>query len=335
MNKKVTASDVANYIGVSRSSVSRAFTEGASIGSEKRTLILNAAKELGYHPNFFARTLSTPSQHARSNLVAILISDFSNPYQSFLFEELSTALQKQGKQPMLLNIKQEGDLESALLRLSGYQVDGIIGVMGSLPAESLIQCRKLQLPLVTLARSDDEGHCPSVQTNNIQAGELAAEHFIASGLRQLGFVAGRTDGSASNERYDGFCKTIENAGLQKPIKFLTNSYSYAAGFEAGVRYIEQLRELDGVFCASDALAMGLLDSCQQVGHIQVPNQLKVIGCDNVPQAAWQGYQLTTVAQPVQEIVSVAIERLQQIWNQESDIPPMTRVKPILKLRITS
>ena len=91
--KKVTAADVAAHIGVSRSSVSRAFTEGASIRDDKRRQIMTAAKELGYQPNYFARTLSTPSQKARSNMVAILIGDFANPFQAYLFEELSNALQ--------------------------------------------------------------------------------------------------------------------------------------------------------------------------------------------------------------------------------------------------
>ncbi len=335
MNKKVTASDVAAHIGVSRSAVSRAFTEGASIAVEKRAQILDAAKELGYQPNLFARNLSTPSQRARSNLVAILISDFSNPYQSHLFEELSSALQLQGKQPMMLNVKHEKDLEAAILRLSGYQVDGVIGVMGSLPAKSLAQCQKLNLPLVTLARADENGVIPSVQTDNIQAGKLAAEYLINKRQTKLGFLAGRADGSASNERYQGFCQTAHEAGLAPPIKLESSGYGYGVGFETGIRCIEQLRTLEGIFCASDALAMGLLDSCRQVSHIAVPNQLSIIGCDNVPQAAWQGYQITTIAQPVQCIVATAIARLQQIWDGASPPPAMTRLTPTLKVRVTA
>ncbi|MCG8708752.1 LacI family DNA-binding transcriptional regulator [Brenneria sp. 4F2] len=332
MNRKVTAQDVATHVGVSRSAVSRAFTDGASIHPEKRVRIIEAAKALGYQPNFFARTLSTPARRKRSNLVAILISDFSSPYQCYLFEELSTALQQHGKQPMLLNVKPAEDLGSAILRLSGYQVDGVIAVVGSLPVECFGQCLKLALPLVTLGRADARGLIPSVQANNLQAGKLAAAHLIDQGLGRLGFVAGRRDGQASNERYRGFSEEALSHGLPAPYRLEAGHYSYRAGFELGDRHIETLRGLEGVFCASDALAMGLMDSCRELGQLSVPEQIKVVGCDDVPQAAWQGYQLTTVAQPVAEIAAQVMRLLQLIWHGEEEIPAMTHLEPQLKVR---
>lgn len=331
MNNKVTAADVAAYVGLSRSAVSRAFTEGASIHPHKRTQILAAAKKLGYQPNFFARTLSTPAQRQRSNLVAILISDFSSPYQSYLFEALSTALQLNGQQPMLLNVQQADDLDDAILRLSGYQIDGVIAVVGSLPADCVGQCLKLSLPLVTLGRTDERGLVPSVQTDNIQAGRLAASHLISQGITRLGFVAGRADGQASNERYQGFCNEVACHGLPLPSRLDAGHYSYHAGFELGQRETGILRQLEGLFCAADALAMGLLDSCRTRG-IQVPAQLKVVGCDDVPQAAWQGYRLTSVAQPVPEIATRVIQLLQMLWKNAEQVPAITRLAPYLIVR---
>ncbi|MDR9827515.1 substrate-binding domain-containing protein [Vibrio sp. FNV 38] len=332
--KPVTALDVAKHVGVSRSAVSRAFTEGASIQADKRERILQAAKTLGYQPNFFARTLSTPTQKKRSNLVAILISDFSNPYQSHLFEVLSNILQQHGKQPMLVNVKHEQDLEQAILRLSGYQVDGVIAVAGSLPIESFEQCLRLSLPLVTLGRADEQGIIPSVQTDNIQAGRLAAQHLLSLGITKLGFVAGRLDGSASNERYQGFKSVIEAQLGLVPLNLCAQSYGYSAGFELATQQIETLRELEGIFCASDALAMGLLDSCRDIAHIRVPEQLRIVGCDNVPQAAWQGYQLTTISQPVDEIANTVMAKLNQIWSNQSNDQTYTRLPPTLKIRRT-
>ncbi|MEC5342770.1 substrate-binding domain-containing protein [Brenneria populi] len=330
--KRVTASDVAAHVGVSRSAVSRAFTDGASIHPEKRAKIMEAAKALGYQPNFFARTLSTPARRKRSNLVAILISDFSSPYQCYLFEELSAVLQLYGKQPMLLNVKQAEDLDDAILRLSGYQVDGAIAVVGSLPAERFGQCLKLSLPLVTLGRTDARGLIPSVQTDNLKAGKLAAARLIAQGLVRLGFVAGRSDGQASNERYRGFSEGALSHGLAAPYRLDAGHYSYRAGFALGERAIDALRGLEGVFCASDALAMGLMDSCREVGRLSVPGRLKVIGCDDVPQAAWQGYQLTSVAQPVTQIAEQVMRLLHIIWRGEEEIPMLTRLEPQLKVR---
>lgn len=335
LKRAVTASDVAEYVGVSRSAVSRAFTEGASIQAEKRERILAAAKKLGYQPNFFARTLSTPAEKKRSNLVAILVSDFSNPYQSYLFEVLSNTLQKHGKQPMLVNVKHEIDLNQAILRLSGYQVDGVIAVAGSLPVEEFEQCLRLSLPLVTLGRADEKGVISSVQTDNYQAGYLAAEHLISLGLTKLGFVSGRNDGSASNERLLGFRNAVEARLKSEPMTTLTaNSYGYAAGFDIATHESEKLRSLEGVFCASDALAMGVLDSCRNISNIKVPDHLRIVGCDDVPQAAWQGYQLTTISQPVAEIANAVMKKLDQIWKNSQETPTLTRLAPKLVVRRT-
>ncbi|MFA0350494.1 substrate-binding domain-containing protein, partial [Vibrio sp. 10N.222.55.C6] len=82
------------------------------------------------------------------------------------------------------------------------------------------------------------------------------------------------------------------------------------------------------------LAMGVLDSCRDIARIPVPEQLRIVGCDNVPQAAWQGYQLTTIAQPVNEIAKTVMEKLNQIWSNQHGTQTYTRISPILKVRRT-
>lgn len=331
-NRKVTASDVAEVAGVSRSSVSRAFTEGASIHPKKQQKILDAAKQLGYQPNFFARTLSTPNQKKRSNIVAILVSDLSNPYESYLFEALSSALQGHGKQPMLLNVKQADDLDVAILQLSGYQIDGVVAVVGSLPAEHFHQCLKLSLPLITLGRSDAAGLIPSVQTDNQLAGEMAAKYLLSLGLTRLGFLAGRGDGQASNERYQGFKRYLMAAGCPEPVCLSTGSYRYQAGFEAALQHQQQLQSLDGLFCAADSLALGVMDCCRQALNIAVPAQLRLVGCDDIPMAGWEGYQLTTLAQPVNRIAQQVITLLEGIWAQSENQPNLIKLEPELIVR---
>ena len=333
-NKKITASDVALYAGVSRSAVSRAFTEGASIDPIKQEKILAAAKVLGYQPNFFARNLSTPTARKRSHLVAILVSGLSNPYESYLFEALTTALQAHGKQPILLNVKQAHDLENAIMQLSGYQVDGVIAIVGSLPVEYFSQCLKLSLPLVTLGRTDERGIIPSIQTDNIKAGEIAADYLLKQGSTKLGFVAGRVDGQASVERLMGFQNRLLNKGGIIPICLDAGSYDYQAGFAMAVQKSDDLHRLDGVFCASDALAMGVIDCCRQILDIPIPRRLSVVGCDDVPMAAWQGYQITTVAQPVVEIASNVIVLLEKIWAKSENIHTHIRLEPYLQRRNT-
>jgi DNA-binding LacI/PurR family transcriptional regulator len=235
---------------------------------------------------------------------------------------------------MLVNVKHEKDLNEAILRLSGYQVDGVIAVAGSLPVEQFEQCLQLSLPLVTLGRADESGAISSVQTDNYQAGRLAAEHLVSLGLTQLGFVSGREDGSASNERLLGFQSVVHEHFKEEPMRLSALSYDYSAGFDVALKEVEKLRLLEGVFCASDALAMGLIDSCREPTHSDMPKRLRIVGCDDVPQAAWQGYQLTTIAQPVEAIADAALMKLNQIWKNSQEAPTLIRLPPKLIVRRT-
>ncbi|CAH0536115.1 LacI family DNA-binding transcriptional regulator [Vibrio marisflavi] len=334
MKRKITSSDVAAYVGVSRSAVSRAFTKGASIHAAKRDRILKAAKELGYHPNIFARTLSTPGQNKRSNLVAVLVAEVSNCYESYLFEKLSTELQKHGKQPILMNIKHPEEMDEAILRLSGYQVDGVIAIAGSLPEESFVKCLELSLPMVTLGRADDSGHVPFVKTDNFESGRLVAKYFASEGVQKVGYVSGLEDGMASRERHEGLKSVFQELGLEQPVLIPAGSYSYGAGYEAAKQNLQQIQKLDGLFCACDALALGVSDCCKIEANMQIPNDLRLVGCDDIPQAAWEGYKLTTVAQPVDSIVMQVISLLDKLWSDEEDIPSIVKLAPNLVIRNT-
>lgn len=299
--------------------------------------LLKWRKKWDINLTFFARNLSTPFQIARSNVIAILISDFSNPYQSYLFETLSSVLQAEGKIPMLMNVAAFDDISEfneVILRLSGYQVDGVIAVVGSLPPESLNQCLKLSLPVVMLGRSDNTQQLHSIQTDNVCAGQLAAQHFLAKGLTKLAFVMGRLDGQASLERQRGFVDTLLAAGITAVSQLNAGGYGYDAGFKVATHSAQVLGAVQGVFCASDALAFGLIDSCRTVNSIKIPEQLHVIGCDNVPMAAWQGYQLTTVEQPVQNIAQMSVHLLERMCKGENITGKIHYLKPIIKVRNT-
>ena len=112
-------------------------------------------------------------------------------------------------------------------------------------------------------------------------------------------------------------------------------YAYEAGFEAALKYQNTLHNMDGVFCACDTLALGLIDGCRQPLNIAVPQNLRVIGCDNIPMAEWPGYQLTTVQQPVSNISMEAIQLLEAIWSEPSEaMPSNVRLAPELIIRNT-
>lgn len=305
---RMTASALATLLGVSRSAVSRAFTPGTRLDPAKREMILQAARTHGYQPNVFASTLSTPNGRSRSHLVAILMGDFANPFQSWLFAELTRELQAHGKLPVLLNVDEVEALDQAILRLGSYQVDGVLAVVGSLAENCLAQCVNLELPLVLLGRSDPGGRVPSVQTDNHLAGRLAAEHLLARGARRTGFLEGRMDGEASRARGAGFAAAIQAAGLEPPCVLTAGRYSHAAGLAIWQTHAQLLTELDGLFCASDTLAMGVVDGGR---HMPTLANLQIVGCDDIPQAGWPAYRLTTIAQPVQRLASEAVQRLLQ------------------------
>lgn len=325
--RSVTASDVARQAGVSRSAVSRAFTPEASIHPDTRERVLAVARELGYRPNALARSLVKSKQGPSSGLIAVVMGEFDNPFQPHFFSQLTQALQAQGRVAMLVMPDAQGSLEEALDRLMAYQVEGAIVAAGSLSPEATDAFLTLGTPAVLLGREDPRGRVSAILTDNRAVGERAADYLLSQGRQRPAFIGGRADGQASRERQQGFVDRLQQNGIASPPCLSNPDYSYASGFAAAQQLLRDFPNTDALFCACDALALGAMDALRDAGRIS-PNHFNLIGCDDVPQAAWPGYQLTTLAQPVDLLVNQALDHLMtSIASGRTDAPEVLRLAP--------
>lgn len=305
-NKKpVTSVDVARVVGVSQSVVSRAFNLDSSVAEATRARIFTVADELGYRRNLLARSLIT----RRSNLFALVTGALTSPLHLSLIEACTRITQQKGYRVLLFSTPPGETLDQALSSVLQYRPDGILALAGT-PSESMVrECKRDGISIVLLGRDSDRSTAWSVSCDNEAEARRVAEGLLEAGHRKFAFVASRERSlSFSLDRERGFCATIL-ARTGKAPAVENGDSSYQGGYEAGQRLLRRRDRPDAVFCASDVMALGLLDAARRECGLTVPEQLSVVGFDDVPMAAWASYELSTVRQRVDSIVETAIDIL--------------------------
>jgi DNA-binding LacI/PurR family transcriptional regulator len=306
-----TALDVARIAKVSQSAVSRTFTPGASVSEGTRERVMAAAKTLGYRPNAMARSLIT----RRSRIVALVMSYLDNQFYPLVIEKLSQKLQKQGYH-VLMFISDGDPTDGVLDEILQYQIDGIVMASAMLSPDLARQCADVGVPVVLFNRVPDlsafSRHTTcSVTSDNYRGGEMVAELLLARGHRRIAFLAGLEMSSTNLERERGFTDALLAAGA--------SIYRRAVGHYSFERAQEAARALfsgrgaapDAVFVANDHMAIAAMDVIRQELGLRVPQDVSVIGFDDVPQAAWGAYRLTTVVQSVEKMVEATVELLHE------------------------
>lgn len=302
---RATASDVACAAGVSMSAVSRVFTPGASVSARMRARVIAAAEKLDYMPNVLARSLMTQ----RTNLIGVIVANFKNPLYLTLLDHLTNALQARGLRTLLLNVSDGDDLEEMARMVLQYSIDGLVVAAGSISPHITEQCEKRRIPLVAVARRPRRARLHVVCADDVAGGRIAASRLLQSRHRQFGFVAGPPKASTTIERGKGFRAQIEEAGFEVAATAHAREYSYEAGTEIAHELLNRPDRPDAVFCASDLLAMGLMDVARYDYGLSLPDQLSVIGFDDVNLAAAASYRLSTIRQPLETMVQNTVDIL--------------------------
>lgn len=311
---RASAADVAREAGVSVSAVSRAFTPGASVSARMRNRVLAAAEKLDYMPNVLARSLMTQ----RTHLIGVILSNFSNPLYLTVLDYFTRDLQRRGLRMILLNVPLDEDLEATARMIMQYGIDGLVVSAGAISPLITDQCVKRGIPLVAFARSPKRSKLHVVCPDNVAGGRIAARQFLDAGHRSFGVVAGPRTASTSEERLKGFRDEIEKAGLRIGAVEFADVYTYDAGMDAARRLLSGRDRPESVFCASDMIAFGTLDLARYELGLSVPDDLSVIGFDDVNLAAAKSYGLSTIRQPLQEMVIETINILER--NIQSEKP---------------
>lgn len=300
----VTSFDVARRAGVSRSAVSRAFTPGTSISEKTRQKVQKAATELGYRVNLVARGLNKK----RTDLVGMIVSALNTPYRAEQIDALTKQLVHEGFRPMLLCIDEGRDVEQLLSILLNYQVSGVVITSDAPPAEICEECARMHVPLALVHRTDHLPFVDRINGDNVKGGRMVAEVLVEAGRQHLIAVEQEHPGFSGMVRIDAFHKRAAELGVPSST-ISVHGAEYLAGVAAAPRLLEQLDISPGVFCPSDLIALGLLDTLRTKHSIRIPEQLSLIGYDDIPQASWAFAELTTIKQSVEEFARVTVNLL--------------------------
>jgi DNA-binding LacI/PurR family transcriptional regulator len=301
----VSQVDVARLAGVSQAAVSRAFTPGASVSAEKRARVLAAAEQLGYRPNVIARSLIRKS----TRIIGLVFLRFTNPFYACMIRDFSRALQELGYLTLLFNIAEVHEVEDALPAALQYQVDGLIITSATLSSKMAEECARSGTPVVLFNRYASSDNVNVVRSDNVLGGRLVADAFVDAGHQRLAFIAGEEGVSTNRDREQGFTDRLRERGHELAFRESAGSYTYEPGYEAARLLLQREDPPDGIFCANDLIAMGALDAARWELGIQVPQDLSIVGFDDIPMAGWPGYSLTTVRQPVERMVEATIQVL--------------------------
>lgn len=302
MKPNPTAHDVARLAGVSQSAVSRAFTEGASVAPATRERILQAARELGYRPNAIARTLIT----RRSRIVGLVMSYLENQFYPLVIERMSQALQRDGYH-VLLFISETTEADAILADILQYQVDGIVMASTTLSSGLAHDCAEAGIPVVLFNRVAQLGamgrfSTSSVTSQNREGGRLVGEMLVRTGHRRIAWLAGLENASTSLDREAGLCEALADAGLSLHARGV-GRYDFNEARRAVVQlFADPAGRPDALFAANDHMAIAALETLRTDLGLRVPEDVSVVGFDNVPQAAWPSFALTTVQQDVDSMV---------------------------------
>ncbi|MBN3790996.1 LacI family DNA-binding transcriptional regulator [Burkholderia sp. Ac-20353] len=322
----VTASDVAARAGVSRSAVSRAFSPTASIAPETRERVMTAARALGYQVNLIARDMITQ----RSSMIGVVTAGFENPFRARLLSDLMAALGRHALTPLVTNAEDPRQIRQSLERLLSYRVAGLVMTSASPPLSVARQYLAHRIPVVMINRAANLPRADVVVSDNADGAAQAARMLVQAGARRFAFVGPHHASYSAKARADAFATALRQgeSGNAAPVQAHdTTSDTYACGVEAAHRLLSGDARPDGVFCSSDLLALGVIDTARQRFGLRVPEDLRVIGFDDIPAAAFDGYALTTLRQDTQGLANAAVDMLAERM-QTFDGAARTQVVPV-------
>ena len=297
-----TLEEVAARAGVSRATASRVLRGAANVSAAARTAVQKAAEEIRYTPNRAARSLVT----GRSDSVAFLVNEteermFTEPFFLGMLRAAQEAAAGSEVQLTFVVASTPEQRDRFVSYASGGHVDGVLVL--STHGDDTLQSRleSVGVPTVLSGRPYSDPSLFHVDADNVAGGRLATEHLLRTGRRRLGIVTGPMDMCAGLDRYAGYRAALADAGLALDETLVeVGGFSAGEGYAAGQRLLERRPDLDAIVAPSDLAAVGVIRAVQQVGR-SVPDDVGVVGFDDVREAAEHHPSLTTIRQPIAEL----------------------------------
>ncbi|WBB67759.1 LacI family DNA-binding transcriptional regulator [Micromonospora sp. WMMD812] len=322
-------SDVARLAGVSHQTVSRVLNNHPSVRQETRERVLRAVHQLNYRPNALARGLAA----RRSKVIGVVSFDtiLYGPAATLLGIERAARAAGYGINIVTLERLDRSGVASAIDTLTAQSVAGVAVIAPLVSAAVAVHGLPSGVPAV-LVEPGGDGELPSVSVDQVAGARLAVEHLLTLGHETVLHIAGPRDWLEAGDRIEGWRSALEGAGRRVP-PVITGDWSPRAGYEIG-RSLAERRDVTAVFCANDHQALGLLRALHQRG-VRVPEDVSVVGFDDIPEAEYFTPPLTTVRQDFDEVGRRCVAALLDLLDGPAEGPRPSPVEPTLVVRASS
>lgn len=297
--------DVAKKAHVSVATVSRVINNKGYVNEETKQLVLNAIKELKYVPNEFARSLFNKT----SRTIGVIVPHLNNPFYLNVLEGIEDIAFQHGFKVMLCNSQEDIEREHEYIKtFMKYNIDGII--IGS-NSDDIGQYTNLKIPIVSIDRILTED-IPSVTSDNETGGRLAAQKLYESGSKNIAHFRGPSFLHTVIERTQGFNEFLSDVNLT--CKQIDLAFIYPES-DLIYNFLQDNPEIDGIFAESDYIAAQTLIELQKLGR-RVPEDVNIIGYDNLKLTEFTSPQISTISQPMYQIGAEAMNLLTQLLDKE-------------------
>ncbi|MGV8955099.1 MAG: LacI family DNA-binding transcriptional regulator [Cypionkella sp.] len=308
--------DVAELAGVSRAVASRALSsEKRPVSEEKRQRVIQAAKQLGYRPNFFAQSLNRRSV----NIVAVLVNHVHELSDLELLDNLLRAVQGLQKQVLLIATGPEQQLNDFLRAGIAYHVDAIVVFSDFADAATVRTMFRSDFAIMVNGRHD--GLSPAVVPDDTTGIAAAVEDAYLKGVRRVGLVTGRATSLVEQQRVAAYHAAFASQGIEL-WKQVQGDYSYESGLKAGEEFLRPDHP-GAVFCTSDDMAMGVLDACRDLFPNNRPTRFRLYGFDNVVQANYKAYPIASIGYDKREFVRLIAGLIKDPGEFQPGQPPLS------------
>jgi len=314
--RRPALTDVATLAGVSHMTVSRVINDTGPVKPETRARVLAAIQELDYRPNSAARTLAT----GRSQTLGVVTLDSTLFGPASTLYGIENAARQSGYAINISSLRtpDRTSIGDAVESLRSQAVEGIIVIAPHDAAVRALAYVPRHVPMVAVGVGS--GAVPRVSVDQVDGARRATEHLLSLGHETVWHVGGPPEWLEARAREESWRETLERHGIAPPAPLLRGDWSPRSGYEQG-RLLVQQRHLTAVFVANDQMALGVLRALGEAG-VRVPQDVNIVGFDDVPEAAYFNPPLTTVRQDFIEVGRRTFDLLlEQIWGEQTDGKP--------------
>ena len=322
--KRVSIVDVARLAGVSQATAARVFDpkwEG-KVRPETQAEVEKAAKELGYYGvNALVRGLLG----SRTGIVALVMGVTTGYLYLEVIMMFVRALRAKGWQVLIFETEPTQDVDTVISQVCSYQVDAIVITAPATASSVINSFCETEIPVVAFNRAVQGSHCSAVYCDGRLSATVAADFLLDHGHRQIAVISGEANVAKEEGRIEGFCQRVkERGGIITAL--VTGDYYYSEGYACAQEILKSGRP-DAIFCAEDSIAMGAMDAARECFGLRVPEDISVMGFDDISVSSFHAYSLTTMRHPLDKMIQSTIEiveamitdperRIERIYDME-------------------